>query len=249
MSSAISRSGHIPESDRQRFMHIPFDVPDGARQLQFTVRYNDQISGDPSVTGGNVLDIGVFDANGIDTGGHGFRGWSGSDQLAFVIGETWSTPPYRAGSLQPGTWHLLLSAYKVAPDGLDWEVGIDIDPDPAVEPGSTTPDPKPVVIERAAALPGWYRGDLHAHTIYSDGDATPRQLAELARARGLDFFGITDHNRSQDSAGLVPTGARWPLLVPGVEVTTYAGHFNVWGTDAWYEFREPSQAGLQGAVD
>jgi hypothetical protein len=39
------------------------------------------------------------------------------------------------------------------------------------------------------------------------------------------------------------------VLVPGVEVTTYAGHFNVWGTDTWYDFRDPTPAGIQAAVD
>lgn len=35
----------------------------------------------------------------------------------------------------------------------------------------------------------------------------------------------------------------------GVEVTTYSGHFNVWGTDTWYDFRDPTEAGVQAAVD
>jgi hypothetical protein len=39
------------------------------------------------------------------------------------------------------------------------------------------------------------------------------------------------------------------VLVPGVEVTTYAGHFNVWGTHGWYDFRHPTQEGIQAAVD
>ena len=31
-----------------------------------------------------------------------------------------------------------------------------------------------------------------------------------------------------------------PIVVPGVEVTTYRGHWNAWGTDRWWEFREPT---------
>ena len=168
-----------------------------------------------------------------------------------MIGTKWSTPPYRAGKPQSGTWHVLLGAYKVGPNGLDAEVTIDLNPEGPVPDARPTPKIDSLV---RADLPSpgernWYRGDLHAHTIYSDGSATPAQLAVAAYEAGLDFYGITDHNRAQSPVGLVPTGEGLAGLVPGVEVTTYAGHFNVWGTDTWYDFRDPTPAGLQAAVD
>jgi hypothetical protein len=87
------------------------------------------------------------------------------------------------------------------------------------------------------------------HTVYSDGDSYPHEVAAIAYTAGLDFYGITDHNRARSPIDLVPHGEGWPVLVPGVEVTTYAGHFNVWGTERWYDFRQPTQAGIQAAVD
>lgn len=38
------------------------------------------------------------------------------------------------------------------------------------------------------------RGDLHAHTKATDGHDTLAELAEAARARGLDYLAITDHS-------------------------------------------------------
>lgn len=38
-----------------------------------------------------------------------------------------------------------------------------------------------------------YRGDLHAHTAFSDGDGRPGEAFEAARSAGLDFFAVTDH--------------------------------------------------------
>lgn len=42
------------------------------------------------------------------------------------------------------------------------------------------------------------RGDLHAHTIASDGRADLRAMAEAARAAGLEYLAITDHAAERD---------------------------------------------------
>lgn len=76
---------------------------------------------------------------------------------------------------------------------------------------------------------GWYRGDFHAHTDFSDGVLSPPALAALALEEGLDFFTITDHNTVKafpnfgEHAGL--------LIIPGIEVTFKAGHFNAFGVE------------------
>jgi hypothetical protein len=42
----------------------------------------------------------------------------------------------------------------------------------------------------------WYKvvGNLHVHTVYSDGTGTHREVAEAAGRAGLDFVAVTDHN-------------------------------------------------------
>ncbi len=54
---------------------------------------------------------------------------------------------------------------------------------------------------RGGRLPNLLRledvqGDLHVHTVMSDGHATMRQLAQEARRRGYEYIGLTDHSRS-----------------------------------------------------
>ncbi len=49
---------------------------------------------------------------------------------------------------------------------------------------------------------GWYRGDLHAHTLHSDGSWDAQGLAEFARARALNFLSLTDHNTVSGVAAL-----------------------------------------------
>ena len=250
-SPDISLAGTFHEEQQASMEHVPFQVPEDVNQLLIDIVYNDRIGSSPLVHGGNTLDIGLFDEQGIESGGPGFRGWSGSEKTRIVIGGDGSTPPYRAGRPLAGTWHLLLGPYKIGPNGLNWEARIWLDPGIALPEPAPTPNLAGLYRPRIPdpAETGWYRGDLHMHTIYSDGSGTPAEVAVAAVETGLDFFGITDHNRAQSPVSLVPHGSGWPVLVPGVEVTTYAGHFNVWGTDRWYDFREPTVEGLQRAVD
>jgi DNA polymerase (family 10) len=54
---------------------------------------------------------------------------------------------------------------------------------------------------RAGELPGLVeveslRGDLHCHTVASDGRATVERMVEAARVRGLEYLAITDHSAS-----------------------------------------------------
>lgn len=45
------------------------------------------------------------------------------------------------------------------------------------------------------------RGLLHAHTCYSDGSGTPTEAFERARAVGLDFLAVTEHNHASAESG------------------------------------------------
>lgn len=44
------------------------------------------------------------------------------------------------------------------------------------------------------------RGDLHAHTDWSDGRHTLQEMVEAAKAEGLEYFAITDHSVSSTVA-------------------------------------------------
>jgi hypothetical protein len=237
--------GRFEKDHERRYAHVPFEVPAGLKQLHLRYSYSDQIDSDPLISGGNTLDIGLFDERGIAEGSPGFRGWSGSNKMEFTIDETWATPPYRKGKIGSGTWHLLLGPYKVGPRGCDWKVELWFDP------GFRSPwrmtgfarraDPDPLPESRA----GWLRGDLHCHTLYSDGDAWPQEMLMTASEAGLEFLGTTDHNNVAHQLAYGPGGNGLPIVIPGVEVTTYGGHWNAWGTDRWWEFREPESKAVE----
>ena len=242
--------GSFDRSHEKRYVHVPFDVPPGVRALHVRYDYSERIPSDPLLSGGNTLDIGLFDPRGIAPSSSGFRGWSGSERLDFSVTETWATPPYLAGPISAGRWHVLLGPYKVGPRGCQYEVAITF----GDEPGTAQPHPTTVSAEMAAgpacaAEPGWLRGDLHCHTLHSDGDSWPAEMLARAVERGLDFLGVTDHNQVGHQADYASVrGEHLPIVLPGVEVTTYAGHWNAWGTDRWWEFREPRTEAVSRAM-
>lgn len=50
--------------------------------------------------------------------------------------------------------------------------------------------------------PRWWRGNLHTHTLWSDGDGFPEMIAEWYRDRGYHFLALSDHN-------VLSQGERW----------------------------------------
>ncbi len=63
------------------------------------------------------------------------------------------------------------------------------------------------------------RLDLHVHTTFSDGDYTPRQIAAMAAAAGLDGVAITDHDECRGFGETEP--APGLLVIPGIEIAAH----------------------------
>lgn len=92
--------------------------------------------------------------------------------------------------------------------------------------------PPKVTSSEADSNLNFYTGDVHSHTIFSDGSATPTGLSLEAMYCYLDYLVITDHNAIQGARfaqKLVSNnGLSYPIIVgEEVEVSTYA-EFNVY---------------------
>ena len=68
----------------------------------------------------------------------------------------------------------------------------------------------------------WYKGNLHTHTINSDGDSAPDAVARWYKEHRYQFLVLTDHNYLTDPAGLNSVFAAEErfLLIAGEEVTS-----------------------------
>lgn len=61
--------------------------------------------------------------------------------------------------------------------------------------------------------------DLHIHTIYSDGDKTPKQIIKMAKKMGLTTIAITDHNVISGIKTLEQKDLEGIEFIPGVEMS------------------------------
>ena len=80
----------------------------------------------------------------------------------------------------------------------------------------------PIVTPRQPRPSGyWFKGNAHTHSLRSDGDSTPNQVAQWYRDHDYDFLVLSDHNRLSPAAALNASyGADHQFLViQGEEVT------------------------------
>jgi hypothetical protein len=230
------RRGRWTPADRVESLYkeVPFEVPAVAPAISVRLRY-DRMNA--------VIDLGLLDPER-------FRGWSGSNKEGFVVTPRRATPGYVPGALPAGEWHVLLGLHRIPAEGVEFELEIDVG---QAEPEPEAPlPPRPEAPPRRdlPAAPGrrWLAGDLHAHTVHSDGFLTVAELACLARERGLDFLAVTDHNTISQHRELATAAARAGiLLVPGCELTADGGHANVIGSRSWIDFRRGADDWLADA--
>jgi hypothetical protein len=225
-----------------RWAYLPFDVPAGVQRIRVSTSHDNFVGG----LARNVLDLGIFGPAGYDLGNAaGFRGWSGGARDGFVISSTHATPGYLAGPIDPGVWAVALGPVVLSPWGMAWQAHI------TMERGESVPRPvegDPVVASAPPSVRGarWYRGDLHLHTVHSDGERHPSELASAARANGLDFIVSTEHNTNAANRAWPACHTGGLLVISGEEVTTRHGHWLAVGLSprAWVDWRYGPRDGV-----
>ncbi|MDQ6900400.1 MAG: CehA/McbA family metallohydrolase, partial [Candidatus Dormibacteraeota bacterium] len=172
-------------------------------------------------------------------------GWSGCARQEVSVAAGRATPGYLPGRIEPGVWHVLLGLYEVADAGLEVRLLISLRADSlAGEVAAEVPvirssqPPAPAAMRLGGARPArrWLAGELHSHTEHSDAPGSLTALIAAAENAGLDFLAVTDHNTTSHLPELLAARTHL-LLVPGLELTTYHGHLNVWGVSQPLDFR------------
>ena len=219
----LDQTATLTSRDTKRHLPIPFTLAAGTTHLNVGFTYG-RIDGQ---AGQGLLSLSLFDPNEARGAGHC------RDDNNIRLSAHYATPGFIPGDLNAGEWTLVIDTHMVLPNGdLTYTLTIDADSDPVTE---TAPDyRKPTFYPQ---IRGWYRGDLHGHTIHSDGQwDVPDRVAE-ARARGLDFVTLTDHNTPSPLPQIDSLATPELLTMGGIELTTYYGHCLALGVRHWVEWR------------
>jgi hypothetical protein len=217
--------GWFDDPDGPDWVTLPVQVPEGVRAISVEYSYEPTPVGPTSF---NVVDIGIF-------GPERFRGWSGGSRSSFRLSRSSATPGYLPGPITPGRWRVVLGPYQVVGAGTPYRVDVTLHFGRRGERFR----PAPMRPGVPGTGPGWYRGDLHVHTVHSDGAQTPRQVLGWARKAGLDFIGTSEHNTTSAHGVWGRITPKDFLVIPGEEVTTRAGHWLAAGLPqgTWIDWR------------
>lgn len=192
-----------PTVERQ-YLRIPFELLPGTARLKIEYRYqrHREDHSDPHQSFRrevNIVDLALEDWQ------HCLVGASGSERRSIEIHENYATDGYRPAVLTPGKWFVLIGAYMVEQGGC----------------------PVTILIDQAVKEPVLLKGDTHLHSTHSDGWYTVDEVINRARQDRLDYIFLTDHNCMSSNAHLVSDEQL--IVIPGVEITYYNGHYNLLG--------------------
>jgi hypothetical protein len=87
----------------------------------------------------------------------------------------------------------------------------------------------------SCAAPGWYRGELHAHSWESDGKTSVADVFTAAKRLGLDYLALTDHFTTSGYRHLAMLHSPELALIRSLELTGHAGHANLHGLHHWHD--------------
>ncbi|CAN5402433.1 hypothetical protein BH09MYX1_BH09MYX1_13100 [soil metagenome] len=216
--TTITLSGNVPADGLDHFF-LPFTVP--ANTAEIEIAHDDQ-------SAENILDWGVYDQAGN-------RGWGGGNSENVVINANAASRSYVPGPITAGEWKVVVGKARIVNLPGTYKIVITFRDVATLPPQTRTPY---VAVPAIKKGPAWYAGDFHAHSRES-GDAKPTldEMVQTAKTKGLDFVEISDHNVVTQLDYFASASTQGILLVPGIELTTYAGHANAIGATAWVDHK------------
>lgn len=84
----------------------------------------------------------------------------------------------------------------------------------------------------------WYKGNLHTHSLWSDGDDYPEMIMNWYKANGYNFIGLSDHN-------IIQEGEKW-VNVPRQKDRrlVFERYLQTFGSD-WVTYRRGANDSLK----
>ena len=76
----------------------------------------------------------------------------------------------------------------------------------------------------------WYKGNLHTHSLWSDGDDYPEMIMKWYQEHGYHFVALTDHN-------ILAVGDKWITVEDSLDKAVFERYLDTFGTQ-WISFTD-----------
>ena len=87
--------------------------------------------------------------------------------------------------------------------------------------------------EKPSVEKQWYKGNLHTHSYWSDGDEFPEVIMDWYKSNGYQFVALTDHNTLAE-------GEKWKTISnDSIYQSAFKNYLNTYGAD-WVEHKQDS---------
>lgn len=223
--SIIAEGELIPRNNRS-YIPVPFDVPEGVTQIRVSLDVSPEHT--PGQPYPQQISVTVFDPTGP-------RSDNRASKEGFVIGEGRVTPGTVPGPIIAGQWAVLIAVHRVMPpEPVRYRLEVTLSSEPVTK--SARLWEKGQVAPRG---PGWYRGDLHAHSVHSDGRWDIPELVRFARDQAWDFVTLSDHNTVSGLPQHQSLADDRLVTIGATELSTFHGHALALGVQQWFEWRSP----------
>jgi hypothetical protein len=221
----LNQSGRITPDQIQTHIEHQFEVSPGTTLIEIDFDYAPKMHVGSAFS--NEISLSLYDP----FTGRGAR-HNNPDQHIFLK-DMAASKGYLPGPLHSGIWTVSIDVHRImSPDDVDYWLSIRTD-----NMSQTAPAlpffPSPC----NSCRPGWYRGDLHGHTLHSDASWGVPEFVDYARQRKLDFVTLTDHNTTSGVAECLSLADDDLLVMGGAELTTFWGHCLTIGGQDYVDWR------------
>lgn len=87
--------------------------------------------------------------------------------------------------------------------------------------------------EKSISKKQWYKGNLHTHSYWSDGDEFPEVIMDWYKSNNYQFVALTDHNTLAE-------GDKWKTISDdSIYQKAFKNYLNTYGSD-WVEHKQDS---------
>lgn len=222
----IELRGQLTSADMRQTQPIHIQVPEGVTNIHFLFDHHPKWADDQRLR--HQISLMIF-----DTQGPRFE-ISIPDEKGVFINAARATPGGTPGPVHAGQWMVFILVHRLLSDlPVEYKLEVTFSFDPLQEEAQPWP-----VGESLRRGPGWYRGDLHAHTIHSDGLWDIPDIVRFWKQKGVDFMTLSDHNTISGLPQVRSLTDNQILTMGGIELSTYWGHAVAVGVHNWFDWRK-----------